>query len=138
MHNMNLMAEVDMNSVFNNGMSLSERLLDGGRMIIIGVCTVFAVLFIIWLLLTVFRFFVYDIPRMREGKSSDNNAPSGGTSAGGSVSACVAVPADEANGQLIAVITAAIEAYRAQEGDGALPFRVVSFRRRNQGRPWNR
>ena len=107
MNSINLLAEVDMNSVLNNGMSVSERLLDGGRMILLGMAAVFAVLFIIWFLLTVFRFFVYDIPKMRAGKS-DAATPNGGSSAGGSVSACAAVAPEADDGCLIAVITAAV------------------------------
>ena len=137
MNSINLLAEVDMNSVLNNGMSVPERLLDGGRMILLGMAAVFAVLFIIWFLLTVFRFFVYDIPKMRAGKS-DAATPNCGPSAGGSVSACAAVAPEADDGRLIAVITAAVAALRAEESEDALPFKVVSFSRRNQGRPWNR
>ena len=45
------------------------------------------------------------------------------------------------DGELIAVITAAIAAYRASEegltGDDVNGFRVVSFKRATKGRAWN-
>lgn len=137
MNTMSLLAEVDMNSVLNNGMSATERLTDGGRMILLGMAAVFAVLFVIWLLLTVFRFFIYDIPRMQSG-GKKNPVQTAKISEDSAMSAGAAVIPEADNGQLVAVITAAISAMRSEEGSGGIPFKVVSFSRKNRGMPWNR
>ena len=41
------------------------------------------------------------------------------------------------DGALIAAITAAIEAYRAEEGSANTAFRVVSFKRKSGRKSWN-
>ena len=50
-----VIAESNIDSVLNNGMSFSEKLSLSLKMILLGMGTVFAVLFIIWLCLTAFR-----------------------------------------------------------------------------------
>ena len=136
-----LLAEVDMNSVLNNGMSLGEKLAYFGKILGIGMGCVFGVIFSIWLMLTVFRFFVYEIPNMKKKKAeaAKNEAE---------VAEAPASPADLPNtppasvqedNVTVAVITAALSAYLASssEDGSTLPFRVVSFKRKRSGTPWN-
>ncbi len=142
MNMMRLFAEVDMNSVMNNGMNIGERLADGGKMILLGMACVFAVIFAIWLMLTIFRFFVFDLPKMKSAKAEEvkkevKPAPvKAPTTADIPNIPPVTVEDDTVT---VAVITAAISAYlEANSEDGkALPFRVVSFKRRKPGSPWN-
>lgn len=131
-----LLAEVNMDSVLNNGMSWGEKLADCGKMIAIGMGCVFAVIFIIWLMLTLFRFVIYDIPNMKK-KKAESEAESTTTTA--PTAAPVPTPASNDDAVLVAAITAAIEAYRASEAGetSSLPFRVVSFKRKRSGSPWN-
>lgn len=138
MYSTPILAEVNMDSVLNNGMSWSEKLADCGKMIAIGMGCVFGVIFIIWLMLTLFRFVIFDIPNMKK-KKAESNTLSESTS-----QTTVAVSADEASSNddetlTVAIITAAIEAYRASESSetSSLPFRVVSFKRKRNGSPWN-
>lgn len=126
-----------MNSVLNNGMSWGEKLADCGRMIAIGMGCVFGVIFIIWLMLTLFRFVIYDIPNMKK-KKAESTAPAESVPTE-AVAASVTETAATDDAVTVAIITAAIEAYRAGESSdtSSLPFRVVSFKRKSSGSPWN-
>ena len=117
-----------MSSVLNNGFSMTERLLNGGKMILLGMLTVFAVIFIIWLMLVVFKFFVYDLSAKKKSKTEDEAGP-----------AVTEAPDTSDDEETVAVIMAAVSAYRSAESpDGkALPFRVVSFKKKNSNTPWN-
>lgn len=137
-----LFAEVDMNSVLNNGMSLGEKLAYFGKILGIGMGCVFGVIFSIWLMLTVFRFFVYEIPNMKKKKAEAAQKKDA------EVAEAPASPADLPNtppasvqedNVTVAVITAALSAYLASssEDGSTLPFRVVSFKRKRSGTPWN-
>ena len=135
-------AEVDMNSVLNNGMSLGEKLAYFGKILGIGMGCVFGVIFSIWLMLTVFRFFVYEIPNMKKKKAEAAQKKDA------EVAEAPASPADLPNtppasvqedNVTVAVITAALSAYLASssEDGSTLPFRVVSFKRKRSRTPWN-
>ena len=93
------------------------RLGEGTRVLLQGMLTVFAVLCIIWLCLTIMRIFLYDLPKRRaERPAAKAEAP-----------IPAAAPVSEIGAaELIAVITAAVAAYRADEEGG---FRVVAFHR---------
>lgn len=142
MNMIRLFAEVDMNSVLNNGMSLGEKLAYFGKILGIGMGCVFGVIFSIWLMLTVFRFFVYEIPNMKKKKAEAAQKKDA------EVAEAPASPADLPNtppasvqedNVTVAVITAALSAYLASssEDGSTLPFRVVSFKRKRSGTPWN-
>ena len=134
-----LFAEVDMNSVLNNGLNFGERLAEFGKMLLVGMSCVFGVIFVIWLMLTVFRYFIYDIPNKRAEKAAKNKKPEAAEPAVMPASAPEA-PANVGDDTVtVAVITAAIYAYlEANSEDGTvLPFRVVSFKRKKNGTPWN-
>lgn len=88
-----------------------------------GMLTVFAVLTIIWLFVSLLRVFLHDLPKKRVADKKPATQAQ--------TPAPVAVtPAPVADAELIAAITAAIAAYAAEEGD--FGFRVVSFHRVNQ------
>ena len=113
-----------------------------GRMILTGMGTVFLVLVILWGVIALFGA-VAKMSERREQKRimeevrnspapNDINKPT------------PPVPAPEPEevpgedgGVLIAVITAAIEAYRAAEGKPAGSYRVVSFRQKKTKKSWN-
>ena len=140
MNMIRLLADVDMNSVLNNGMNFGERLADFGKMLLIGMACVFGVIFVIWLMLTVFRVVIYDIPNRRAKKEEETKkAPvTVPTPASDPVADVQPVTAGD-DSVTVAVITAAIYAYlEANSEDGTvLPFRVVSFKRKKNGTPWN-
>ena len=126
-----LLADADISSVFGNGLSLGEKGALSLKMILMGMGTVFAVLFIIWLVLTLFRL-VMDAVR-KKGKDKE---PSRNTDP---VPACGTVDATD-DRALVAVISAAVAAYREAESGASgrtVPFRVVSFNRSGSG-PWKK
>jgi len=145
MNMIRLLADVDMNSVLNNGMSFPERLMEFGKMLLIGMACVFSVIFVIWLMLTVFKLFIYDIPNMKNKKEAEAKAvqaPKAKTApAPVSTASIPNIPPVSADDDTVtvAVITAAISAYLASnsEDGSVLPFRVVSFKRKKSGTPWN-
>ena len=103
-----------------------ERLALAGQMTLIGMGMIFAVLAILWGILAIFKL-VFSRPKKEEKIS---------------VSAPVVEeqPMEQTDEQeLIAVITAAITAYRENQEPDLAPngFRVVSFRRANGGKSWN-
>ena len=128
-------AEVNMDSVMNNGMSFAERLKEGGQMILIVMSFVFSVIFLIWLSQTIISFFVVKLSSAGAKKNKPEEAEAPVLEAD-EVSETSQAEDDSA---LVAVITAAISAYRASESEdgSALPFRVVSFKRTKNGKPWN-
>ena len=104
---------------------------------IVGMLMIFAVLSVLWGVLAIFKtVFAKDAPKANTAKAE---APAAVPEAAEATAA--PVPAASDDGELIAVISAAIAAYRATEegldGDAASGFRVVSFKRAAKGRPWN-
>ena len=105
-----------------------------GEVILLGMGMVFAVLALLWLALTVFKWIFASDTTKKKDKAPE--------SAPVVEAAPVAEPVAETDdGELIAVITAAIAAYRAEEegltGESVEGFRVVSFKRAAKGRAWN-
>lgn len=118
---------------------LGERLGDGLQVFVIGIVAVFAVLAVLWGVLALFKIFFYDIPEKK--KAEQRLAREKAKNESGEI-APVIVGAEDAvendnNEELIAVITAAIAAYNAEKGAGALPFRVVSYKRVKGAGGWN-
>lgn len=138
-----MLAGVDMDSVMHNGMSISEKLSFSGRMIFMGMGTVFAVLLIIWGVLSLFRVFMYDLPNKRKAAKVEEIAKTSEIPVIEKTPVVIAEPEAESaedDKALVAVITAAISAYRSAECGGAayaLPFRVVSYKRKKSGTAWN-
>ena len=127
-----------MNNIINTalssgGLSLGERLSGGLSVLVIGVAAVFGVLASLWGVLALFKIFFYDIPEKKKAKKAVPPAPAPAEEP--------AAPAPEVKAsddtQLIAVITAAIAAYRSDTEKTALPFRVVSFKRSRGSAGWN-
>ena len=110
-----------------------DALAKAAEVAVLGLGMVFLVLAILWGVLAIFKVIFGGEKKAKKEPVKETVAP-----------AAVAEPEpDEAqdDGELIAVITAAIEAYRASESGGdedyAGGFRVVSFKRAGAGRPWN-
>ena len=103
------------------------------EVVLLGVGMVFAVLALLWLALSVFKLIFSG--NTEKKKTAEQSAPEPEAE-----TAPTAVPQTD-DGELIAVLTAAIAAYRANEegltGESAGGFRVVSFKRAAKGRPWN-
>ena len=122
-------------------MTFSERLSEAMIMFVVGMLMIFAVLTLLWGVLAISRYFFYDIPKRRkESKTADAEsklehiAPV--VPAPAPVPGAPAAPvADDA--ALVAAITAAIAAALAEDGYTG-GFRVVSFRRADTSRAWNR
>ena len=97
---------------------------------LLGMGMVFSVLAILWGVLILFKFiFARPAPKKTESASS-------------SVAEVISEPTEQDqsdDGELIAILTAAIVAYEADCGNEVAPsgFRVVSFRRANGGKAWN-
>ena len=102
---------------------------------LMGLGAVFAVLAVLWLVLSIFKLiFVKDTATKSKTEEKKTAAPEPKPEP-------VAVAEKTDDGELIAVITAAIAAYRASEegltGDDVNGFKVVSFKRATKGRAWN-
>lgn len=111
-----------------------ERWAYAGRMTLLGMVMIFAVLGLLWGILAIFKLImVGGTPKPEKKKSAIAEVVE--------ESATVAEEPEAADdGELVAVIAAAIAAYRASEGMDAADassFRVVSFRRTANGRAWN-
>lgn len=111
-----------------------------GEVTLLGMGMVFAVLAILWAVLAIFKLlFAKDTQGAQSTQSTETKkAVSAPTVAEAPAPAAAAVSDDS---ELIAVITAAVAAYRASEegmNDAeAGGFRVVSFKRAANGRAWN-
>ena len=109
---------------------------EAGQMTLMGMLMVFAVLGILWGVLSIFKL-------VFAGKTVKAAAPA--AKAVKPAPAKVEEKAEVAdqnasNDELIAVLTAAVAAYMAEENGGEAStdgFRVVSFRRVGGGRAWN-
>ena len=108
----------------------AERLALAGQMTLIGMGMIFAVLSLLWAVLAIFKI-VFARP-----KKEKTVAP---VAAPAPVEETVVEEDASNDDELVAVITAAVAAYMAQEEPDAAPngFRVVSFRRTNGGKAWN-
>ncbi|MBQ6788637.1 MAG: OadG family protein [Clostridia bacterium] len=135
MNMLRLAADVNMDSVMNNGMTWGEKFAESGRMILIVMAFVFSVIFLIWLSQTIISFVIVKLSSLeRKKEAAPVPVPTQPE-----VIPEPAVPATD-DGVTVAVITAAISAYLAAESENGevKPFRVVSFKRAKQGnKPWN-
>ncbi|MBQ7384128.1 MAG: OadG family protein [Clostridia bacterium] len=110
-----------------------------GEMTLLGMGMIFAVLALLWLVLAVFKLiFVGKAPKKEKTKAPEAVAKAVQESVVAVEEDTVPV-AEAGDDELVAVITAAVATYMAEE-NGGVPvggFRVVSFRRACGGRPWN-
>ena len=103
--------------------------------VVLGMGMVFAVLALLFLVLTVFKLvFAGRTPKepkpVKEKPVEKKAAPA---------PAPAPAPVQQNDGELVAIITAAVAAYMAESGE-VVPeggFRVVSFTRVRGGKPWN-
>ncbi|MBQ8141028.1 MAG: OadG family protein [Clostridia bacterium] len=113
----------------------AERWIYAGQMTLIGMLMVFAVLAILWAVLAIFK--VIFAGKEPKKVKTESPAPVVNT-----VPQTVVTPAvNTSDDELIAVITAAVAAYMAEETGNSVPdgsFRVVSFRRAGAARSWNK
>ena len=113
-----------------------------GRMILTGMGTVFLVLVILWGVIALFGA-VAKMSERREQKrimEEVRNSPAPNDINKPTPPLPDPEPEEapgEDGGVLIAVITAAIEAYRAAEGKPAGSYRVVSYRQKKTKKSWN-
>ncbi len=112
-----------------------ERWAYAGKMTLLGMVTIFSVLALLWLVISLFAKVMAKPNREKSAPKAESKAPSVSVPA----AAPTPAPAVSQNDALIAVITAAIEAYRAENEPGSVPggFRVVAFRRKNNAASWN-
>ena len=54
---------------------LNDKLFYGGRMLLIGMLTIFAVLITLWISLVVFKFFFHDLARAKKTKTVKSEQP---------------------------------------------------------------
>ena len=98
---------------------LNDKLFYGGRMLLIGISTVFAVLIILWISLIVFKFVFHDLARAKKTKTVKSEQPAPVFNA----------PVASENDEIIAVIAAAIAMAESECGSDK-KFHVVSFKRK--------
>lgn len=97
---------------------LGDAFLFGGAIVLIGIATVFAVLCLLWLCLVLFKIFFHDLPAKKSAQATSAPAP---------VEAAPVVAATPTEGEIVAVIAAAIA--MAESENSGLKFKVVSFKR---------
>lgn len=144
--NIFLAAAASIEDVMNNGMSFQEKTSMSLEMLADGLGTVFLVLIILWGMLSLCRVIFYDIPNKRKSSASSDSdkADSDTVDEESAVYDADTLDAEDET-QLIAVITAAVAAYREAENlengvensEADTSFRVVSFRRAKSGE-WNK
>ena len=148
MNNIRLLADTA-NQAFGNGMSVTERLQNGGKMILVLMAFVFSVIFIIFLSQALISAIINGIQKKSKDTEKAINEKQIPRAKKEQIPRAkkeviannpVATEAVNSNDDVtVAVITAALAAYLAStsEDGTVLPFRVVSFKRKNSGKPWN-
>ena len=106
-----------------------------GEMMLRGMGTVFMVLVILWIILSVFGS-VFSKGSKADKKPAPKTEKPVQTKQDEAPAAPVTATAVQDDSALIAAITAAITAYNAAEGKPNLPFRVVSYKRKNNAAGW--
>ena len=107
------------------------------EMTLLGMGMIFAVLAILWGVLVIFKL-IFARPK-KEKKTAEEPKAETTTSVTAETAPTAASVASTDDAELIAVLTAAIAAYEAEQNPNASPanFRVVSYRRASGGRSWN-
>ena len=124
------------------GLSLAEKFSLSGEMLLRGMGTVFMVLVILWGCLSLFKVFSAPEKPAKAPKADVKPAPKEEKKitpepAPAEPAAPAPVSGQTDDAAVIAAICAAIEAYRAEEGLSGLPYRVVSFKRKNGRKSWS-
>ena len=119
-----------------SGLDLTEKLALSGEMLLRGLGTVFLVLAILWGIIALFSVFSGTAEKKPAPAPKPQAPAKKAETKAEPAPAPVPAPAQTDDGALIAAITAAIEAYRAEEGLSGLPYRVVSFKRKSGRKSW--
>ena len=122
------------------GLSLAEKFSLSGEMLLRGMGTVFMVLVILWGCLSLFKVFSAPekpakapMPEVKPAPAEEKKT----VPAPVKEEPAAPAPTQTDDAAVIAAICAAIEAYRAEEGLSGLPYRVVSFKRKNGRKSWS-
>lgn len=110
------------------------------EMTLMGLGMIFAVLAILWGVLVIFKLiFAGKSEKPKKEKAVKAELSEVKTVEAAPAPAATPAPTAVGDAELIAVLTAAIAAYEAEQNPNApaLNFRVVSYRRANGGRSWN-
>ena len=119
-----------------SALSMGEKLALSGEMLLRGMGTVFLVLAILWGIIALFSVFSGTAEKKPAPAPKPQAPATKAETKAEPAPAPVPAPAQTDDGALIAAITAAIEAYRAEEGLSGLPYRVVSFKRKSGRKSW--
>lgn len=126
-----------------SALTTAEKFSLSGEMLLRGMGTVFMVLILLFLVLKVFgSVFAGEETKAAKqaeaAKAPKKEAPKKAEPKPAPAPAAAPAPAPAAQDdrELIAVITAAIAAYQSASGQPNLPFRVVSFTRKNNASGW--
>ena len=134
-------------SIALSALTTAEKFSLSGEMLLRGMGTVFMVLIILFIVLKIFgSVFAGEETKAAKqaeaAKAPKKEAPKKAepkpapAPAAAPVQAPAPAPAAQDDRELIAVITAAIAAYQSASGQPNLPFRVVSFTRKNNASGW--
>ena len=118
----------------------SEAWMKAAEVAIVGMLMIFSVLSILWGVLALFKLIFAPQSKEKKAPKVEEKTVSEPVAVEENTVAEVAPATTSNDAELIAVITAAIAAYRASEGlEGSAinGFRVVSFKRTNAKRAWN-
>ena len=110
------------------------------EMTLMGLGMIFSVLAILWGVLVIFKLiFAGKSEKPKKDKAEKAVKAEAPAPAPAPAPAKTSAPAASNDAELIAILTAAIAAYEAEQNPNApaLNFRVVSYRRANGGRSWN-
>lgn len=117
------------NTYLNASLTLGEKFALSGEMLLRGMGTVFMVLIILYVILLIFG-------KAFSGSGKKNTDSKPAVQTVEPVHEEAPVPAAADDGALVAAITAAIEAYRAENEKTNSAFRVVSFRQKKSAGGW--
>lgn len=134
-------------SIALSALTTAEKFSLSGEMLLRGMGTVFMVLIILFIVLKIFgSVFAGEETKAAKqaeaAKAPKKEAPQKAepkpapAPAAAPVQTPAPAPAAQDDRELIAVITAAIAAYQSASGQPNLPFRVVSFTRKNNASGW--
>lgn len=118
-----------MTNLYLEALTLGEKFSLSGEILLRGLGTVFMVLIILWGILAIFGK-VFSGTGKKAAEQKTENVQTAEP---------VSEPETDAvsdDGALVAAITAAIEAYRSENGSGNAAFRVVSFRQKKSAGGW--
>lgn len=121
-------------------LTFGERMSYALQGTVTGMVMVFAVLALLWGVVAISKVIFYDLPKKKANKASKKNNADSEPEITAEISEPIVAMHEANNGELIAVITAAVAAmiesgeYKDEFAGG---FRVVSFKRSSSG-AWNR